>query len=88
MGWGSVHVPFNWDLGILPSDPVAVDALPDLGENQQIVFTKWEGHSPQDIEDQITYPLTTSLLGISGVKLFVVPLCLDFRVSISFLKKR
>ena len=68
VGWGSVHVPFNWDLGILPSDPVAVDALPDLGENQQIVFTKWEGHSPQDIEDQITYPLTTSLLGISGVK--------------------
>ena len=68
VGWGSVHVPFNWDLGILPSDPVAIDALPDLGENQQIVFTKWEGHSPQDIEDQITYPLTTSLLGISGVK--------------------
>ncbi len=68
VGWGSVHVPFNWDLGILPSDPVAVNALPDLGENQQIVFTKWEGHSPQDIEDQITYPLTTSLLGISGVK--------------------
>lgn len=68
VGWGSVHVPFNWDSGILPSDPVAVDALPDLGENQQIVFTKWEGHSPQDIEDQITYPLTTSLLGISGVK--------------------
>ena len=68
VGWGSVHVPFNWDLGLLPSDPVAVDALPDLGENQQIVFTKWEGHSPQDIEDQITYPLTTSLLGISGVK--------------------
>ena len=68
VGWGSVHVPFNWDLGILPSDPVAVDALPDLGENQQIVFTKWEGYSPQDIEDQITYPLTTSLLGISGVK--------------------
>ena len=50
------------------SNPVAVDAIPDIGENQQIVFTKWEGRSPQDIEDQITYPLTTSLLGISGVK--------------------
>merc|ERR1711916_241152 len=35
---------------------------------QQIVFTKWEGQSPQDLEDQITYPLTTSLLGIPGVK--------------------
>ncbi|SDE14476.1 Cu(I)/Ag(I) efflux system membrane protein CusA/SilA [Pricia antarctica] len=68
VGWGVVNAPFNWDTGILPSDPVAVDAIPDIGENQQIVFTKWEGRSPQDIEDQITYPLTTSLLGISGVK--------------------
>ena len=45
-----------------------VDAIPDIGENQQIVFTQWMGRSPQDIEDQITYPLTTSLLGIPGVK--------------------
>ncbi|WBL21939.1 efflux RND transporter permease subunit [Zunongwangia sp. HRR-M8] len=68
VGWGMVNAPFNWDLGSLPRDPVAVDAIPDIGENQQIVFTKWEGRSPQDIEDQITYPLTTSLLGIPGVK--------------------
>ena len=68
IGWGTVNAPFNWDTGFLPSSPVAVDAIPDIGENQQIVFTKWEGRSPQDIEDQITYPLTTSLLGISGVK--------------------
>jgi Cu(I)/Ag(I) efflux system membrane protein CusA/SilA len=68
VGWGTVHAPFNWDTGFLPSDPVAVDAIPDIGENQQIVFTKWDGRSPQDIEDQITYPLTTSLLGIPGVK--------------------
>ncbi len=68
VGWGIVNAPFNWDTGILPSDPVAIDAIPDIGENQQIVFTKWEGRSPQDIEDQITYPLTTSLLGIPGVK--------------------
>jgi len=68
IGWGIVHAPFNWETGFLPSNPVAVDAIPDIGENQQIVFTKWEGRSPQDIEDQITYPLTTSLLGISGVK--------------------
>ncbi|WP_190808917.1 efflux RND transporter permease subunit [Flagellimonas sp. S3867] len=68
VGWGIVHAPFKWDIGFLPSDPVAVDAIPDIGENQQIVFTKWDGRSPQDIEDQITYPLTASLLGIPGVK--------------------
>ncbi|WP_372945180.1 efflux RND transporter permease subunit [Muriicola sp.] len=68
LGWGVVNAPFNWDTGILPSDPVAVDAIPDIGENQQIVFTEWEGRSPQDIEDQVTYPLTSSLLGIAGVK--------------------
>ncbi|MGR7814325.1 efflux RND transporter permease subunit [Lacinutrix undariae] len=68
VGWGTVNAPFNWNTGFLPSDPVAVDAIPDIGENQQIVFTKWDGRSPQDIEDQITYPLTTSLLGIPGVK--------------------
>ncbi|MFD1094136.1 efflux RND transporter permease subunit [Salegentibacter chungangensis] len=68
MGWGVVTAPFNWDVGFLPNDPVAVDAIPDLGENQQIIFTKWPGRSPQDIEDQITYPLTTSLLGVPGVK--------------------
>ncbi|QXP69326.1 efflux RND transporter permease subunit [Polaribacter sp. R2A056_3_33] len=68
IGWGTVNAPFNWDTGFLPSNPVAVDAIPDIGENQQIVFTKWGGRSPQDIEDQITYPLTTTLLGIPGVK--------------------
>ncbi|MDF0716756.1 efflux RND transporter permease subunit [Muricauda sp. 334s03] len=68
VSWGVVNAPFNWETGFLPTDPVAVDAIPDIGENQQIVFTKWQGRSPQDIEDQITYPLTTSLLGIPGVK--------------------
>ncbi len=68
VGWGLVTAPFGWKTDFLPSDPVAVDAIPDIGENQQIVFTQWMGRSPQDIEDQITYPLTTSLLGIPGVK--------------------
>jgi Cu(I)/Ag(I) efflux system membrane protein CusA/SilA len=68
IGWGIVTSPFGWEIGGLPSDPVPVDAIPDIGENQQIVFTQWIGRSPQDIEDQITYPLTTSLLGIPGVK--------------------
>ncbi|WP_421753587.1 efflux RND transporter permease subunit [Croceimicrobium sp.] len=66
--WGIVTAPFGWEIGALPSDPVPVDAIPDIGENQQIVFTQWPGRSPQDIEDQISYPLTTYLLGIPGVK--------------------
>ena len=68
IGWGIVNSPFNWETGLLPSDPVPVDAIPDIGENQQIVYTEWAGRSPQDIEDQISYPLTTALLGIPGVK--------------------
>ena len=68
IAWGVVTAPFNWDAGFLPRDPVPVDAIPDIGENQQIVFTEWMGRSPQDVEDQITYPLTTSLLGLPGVK--------------------
>ncbi|MFY0628672.1 MAG: efflux RND transporter permease subunit [Reichenbachiella sp.] len=68
IAWGIVTAPFGWQVGALPSDPVPVDAIPDIGENQQIVFTPWSGRSPQDIEDQISYPLTTYLLGIPGVK--------------------
>ena len=65
---GGVFVaPFDWNLGI-ERKPVPVDAIPDIGENQQIVFTEWEGRSPQDVENQITYPLTAALLGMSGVK--------------------
>ncbi|MCB0428871.1 MAG: efflux RND transporter permease subunit [Flavobacteriales bacterium] len=66
--WGIITAPFGWKLDGLPSDPVPVDAIPDIGENQQIVFTQWMGRSPQDIEDQVSYPLTTYLLGIPGVK--------------------
>jgi len=66
--WGLMVAPFDWKLGDLPRDPVPVDAIPDIGENQQIVFTEWSGRSPQDIEDQITYPLTTALLGLPEVK--------------------
>jgi len=65
---GIVTAPFNWETSWIERNPVPVDAIPDIGENQQIVFTEWMGQSPQDIEDQITYPLTTALLGIPGVK--------------------
>jgi Cu(I)/Ag(I) efflux system membrane protein CusA/SilA len=66
--WGIAVAPFDWKSDILPRDPVPVDAIPDIGENQQIVFTEWMGRSPQDIEDQITYPMTTALLGLPEVK--------------------
>ncbi len=45
-----------------------VDAIPDLSENQVIVFTDWMGRGPQEIEDQITYPLSVNLQGLAGVK--------------------
>ena len=66
--FGIVYSPFNWHTGILPRDPIPVDAIPDIGDNQQIVATEWMGRSPRDIQDQITYPLTTALLGIPGVQ--------------------
>jgi Cu(I)/Ag(I) efflux system membrane protein CusA/SilA len=45
-----------------------VDAMPDIGEKQVIVFADWPGRSPQDVDDQVTYPLTISLTGTPGVK--------------------
>ena len=45
-----------------------IDAIPDLSENQVIVFTDWAGRSPQEVEDQITYPLTVNLQGLAGIK--------------------
>jgi Cu(I)/Ag(I) efflux system membrane protein CusA/SilA len=67
--FGGIYVaPFSFESGSFPRDPVPVDAIPDIGENQQIVFTPWQGRSPRDVEDQITYPLTTALLGIPGVR--------------------
>ena len=65
---GISFAPFNWNTGLIPRDPVPVDAIPDIGDNQQIVSTEWMGRSPKDIQDQISYPLTSALLGIPGVK--------------------
>jgi Cu(I)/Ag(I) efflux system membrane protein CusA/SilA len=56
-GWG------YWALRTTP-----IDAIPDLSDNQVIVFTDWSGRSPQEVEDQITYPLTVSLQGLPGVR--------------------
>lgn len=68
IAWGVRVAPFDWDTGGYPRDPVAVDAIPDLGDNQQIVYADWSGRSPEDIDDQVTYPLTVALLGVPGVK--------------------
>ncbi|MDR2533647.1 MAG: efflux RND transporter permease subunit [Tannerellaceae bacterium] len=66
--WGVSVAPFGWKgQGALDS-PVPVDAIPDIGDNQQIVATEWMGRSPADMQEQVTYPLTAALLGIPGVK--------------------
>src|SRR3982750_600731 len=54
-GWGW------WALGATP-----IDAIPDLSDNQVIVFTDWPGHGPQEVQDQVTYPLTVNLQGLAG----------------------
>lgn len=56
-GWG------YWALVRAP-----IDAIPDLSDNQVIVFTDWTGRSPQEVEDQVTYPLSTNLQGLPGVR--------------------
>jgi len=57
---------FTW--GLFSVKTSKIDAIPDLSENQVIVFTEWMGRSPQIIEDQITYPLVTNLQGLPKVK--------------------
>src|SRR3954469_2985641 len=54
--------------GVHAALTMPVDAIPDLSENQVIVFTDWMGRSPQEIEDQVTYPLSVNLQGLAGVK--------------------
>src|SRR5437667_12144892 len=55
-----------WAIYAVVNTPV--DAIPDLSENQVIVFTDWMGRSPREIEDQVTYPLSLKLQGLAGVK--------------------
>lgn len=57
---------FTWGIYSINKNPI--DAIPDLSENQVIVFTEWMGRSPQVIEDQVTYPLVSNLQGIAKVK--------------------
>src|SRR5438309_10636531 len=55
-----------WGYWALLTTPI--DAIPDLSDNQVIVFTDWPARSPQEVEDQITYPLTVRLQGLPGVR--------------------
>lgn len=55
-------------LSVFSLNTARIDAIPDIGENQQIVFTEWPGRSPKDVEAQITYPLSVMMQGIPGVK--------------------
>ena len=54
--------------GVVALKRVPIDAIPDLSENQVIVYADWPGRSPQEVEDQITYPLSSALQGLAGVK--------------------
>src|SRR6476646_3493071 len=56
----------GWGAWALTSTPI--DAIPDLSDNQVIVFTDWSGHSAQEVEDQVTYPLTSGLQGLAGIR--------------------
>ena len=56
----------GWGWWAVTATPI--DAIPDLSDNQVIVFTDWPGHSPQEVEDQVTYPLTVNLQGLAGVR--------------------
>src|SRR5262245_2515064 len=55
-------------VGIYATINTPMDAIPDLSENQVIVFSDWMGRSPREIEDQVTYPLSRRLQGLAGVK--------------------
>src|SRR6476660_685296 len=65
--------------GVYAAFTTPMDAIPDLSENQVIVFTEWMGHSPREVEDQVTYPLSVNLQGIRGVR--VVRSSSDFNFS-------
>src|SRR6266542_6927548 len=56
----------SWGWWALRATPI--DAIPDLSDNQVMVFTDWAGHGPQEVEDQVTYPLTVNLQGLAGVR--------------------
>src|SRR5262245_48009098 len=84
-----------WGIYAVLNTPV--DAVPDLSENQVIVFTDWMGRSPKEIEDQVTYPLSRKLQGLAGIKAVrsssefnfsMITLIFEDRVSFYFARQR
>ena len=88
VSWGVVHAPFKWDTGVLPTAPVAVDAIPDIGENQQIVFTPWDGRSSRCRGSNYLPPNHYAARSIPGVKTIRSSSMFGFQYSMSFLKKK
>ena len=83
--------------GVYATLDTPVDAIPDLGENQVIVFTDWPGRSPREVEDQVTYPLSLKLQGLAGVKVVrsssefnfsMITLIFEDRVDFYFARQR
>ncbi len=76
ISWGILVAPFDWKLEFLPRDPVPVDAIPDIGENQQIVFTEWPGRG-----SDIMVPMAIPVFGgmtIQILTILVVPVLYSF----------
>ncbi|MEM7511993.1 MAG: efflux RND transporter permease subunit, partial [Bacteroidota bacterium] len=66
---GILSNPFNIDSNqIFPETSLRLAAVPDLGENQQLIRTEWKGHSPEEVENSLTYPLSSSLMGMKGLE--------------------
>lgn len=68
LGWGVSVAPFDWRIPGFPRHPVPVDAIPNLGENQQIVAVDWPDQAPGTVQDQVVYPLSAALMAVPGVK--------------------
>ncbi|MEL6192739.1 MAG: efflux RND transporter permease subunit, partial [Bacteroidota bacterium] len=65
---GILSNPFNIDGNqVFPETSLRLTAIPDLGENQQLIRTEWKGHSPEEVENALTYPLSSSLMGMKGL---------------------
>ena len=69
----------GWGIRSIYRTPV--DAIPDLSENQVVVFADWPGRSPQEVEDQITYPLSTTLQGLAGIRSVRASLPLSLKIQ-------
>lgn len=81
VAWGISTAPFRWDVPFLPSDPVPVDAIPDIGENQQIVYTDWMGRSPKTSRTRSPTRLRLRCWACPASKASAAPPCSASRAS-------